>query len=125
MSEFDNENVEVVYGQETTGPIQPQKKGFGIASLVLGITSIVPGCCCSYIGIVLGILAVVFAILFLNANKGQLVGKGMAMAGLILGIVGVLVCTVLLIIGIANVASGDYENFVQDFVNSIEDSVEE
>lgn len=125
MDEYNNQNVEVVYGEAAVEPLKPQKKGFAIASLVLGITSIIPGCCCSWIGVILGILAIVFAILFLNANKGALVSKGMAIAGLILGAVGILVCTILLIIGIANVASGGYQDMIDEITNGIEQGLDQ
>lgn len=119
MNEFNDQNVEV-YGEVAVEPILPQKKGFAIASLVLGITAIVPGCCCSYIGIILGILAIVFAILFMNANKDIVVSKGMAIAGLILGVVAVIICTVLLIIGFSSMSSGGYQDMIDQITNSIE-----
>ena len=74
-------------------PIPPQTagqtNGFAIASLVLGILSIIPGV---YIGgLVMGILAIVFsrmATTRINAAPGRLNGQGLAIAGLITGIVG-------------------------------------
>lgn len=104
MSEFnDDQNKEVIETYvDTNQEIDPiKKKGFSIASLVLGITGIVPGCCCTYIGIILGILAVVFGILFLRENKNLVDGKGLAIAGIVLGAIAVVLNIVLIIIGVA------------------------
>lgn len=66
-------------------------KGFAIASLCLGIASVVFCCCCCclyYVAIITSILAIVFACLARSANNGKM--PGMAIAGLILGIIGIL-----------------------------------
>ena len=84
---------------------QPKKKnGFSIASLVLGIVSLVGCCCCcgEILGtIVMGVaavLAIVFAFLSKKENGGKMDGK--AIAGLVLGIVA-LVFLVLFLIFVA------------------------
>ncbi|MET9697560.1 DUF4190 domain-containing protein [Streptomyces sp. NPDC006529] len=65
------------------------RNGFGITALVLGILAVV-GCVTSVFAIVLGILAVVFGVLGRQrAARGEANNAGMALAGLILGIVGV------------------------------------
>ncbi|PKM95439.1 MAG: hypothetical protein CVU84_05065 [Firmicutes bacterium HGW-Firmicutes-1] len=123
MSEFnDQENEQVVETYVDVTPDTPviNKKGFGIASLVLGITAFFPGCCCTVVGmIILGALAIVFAILFLNANKDLTVGKGMAKAGFILGIIAIVLAIILTIISIALPSFDykyDYENYFEDFL---------
>ena len=58
-----------------------ETKGFSIASMVLGIVSLVL-CCFIYISLPCAILAVIFGIV--GMKKG---GKGMGIAGLVLGIV--------------------------------------
>ena len=81
-----------------------QKNGFAIASLVLGIVSLVGCCCCctEVLGmIVMGVsavLAIVFAFLS-KKNEGKL--NGMAIAGLVLGIISivVLLCFIVAIVG--------------------------
>lgn len=83
------------YGAPQPGmPGMPQKtSGMAIASLVTGILSIFP--CCS-IGI-LGVLGIVFGILArknIEASNGTEKGLGLARAGLICGVVG-LVLTVI------------------------------
>lgn len=62
-----------------------EKKGFCIASLVLGIVALV-FFCLWYISIPCGILAIIFGILGIKT-----VNKGMAIAGLITGCIGLIV----------------------------------
>lgn len=72
---------------ETVVEQPKQTNSLAIVSLVLGIISIVLGCCGSWIAIVLGIGGIVCAVM---ANKQ---GKtGMAKAGLICSIVGIVAC---------------------------------
>lgn len=62
--------------------------GFAIASLILGIFSILLGWV-PFFGWILVILAIVFGILALiNIDKGLNSGRGLAIAGLILGVIG-------------------------------------
>lgn len=65
----------------TNTPVE--KKGMSIASLVLGIVSVVLFCI-SYVSIPCAILAIIFGVL--GKKKG---GTGMAKAGLILGIIAI------------------------------------
>lgn len=60
-----------------------EKKGLSIASMVLGIISVVLFCF-AYISIPCSILAIIFG--FVGKNKG---GKGMAIAGIVLGIIAI------------------------------------
>ena len=74
-------------------PAKPETVGFFIASMVLGICSIFPF---YVIGIVLGVLAIIFWVI--GNKKLQenplLKGKGMGMAGLVCGIIGAVICVV-------------------------------
>lgn len=67
------------------------RNGFGITALVLGILAIV--LCWSAIGgIVLGALAIIFAILGMRrASQGVATNRGMSIAGLVTGIIGLIV----------------------------------
>ena len=70
-------------------PSPPPRKtcGLAIASLVLGIVSVPMMCCCGA-GLVAAILAIVFghlAIGQIRRSEGRLDGKGMAVAGLVVG----------------------------------------
>ena len=81
------------------------KNGYAIASLVLGIVSILSCCCCCSSGLglifmgVSAILAIVFAFLSKKNNDGKMDAK--AIAGLVLGIVTVVVllCFAVAIVG--------------------------
>lgn len=85
---FGNNNAEQpLYEQSNDfrNEITPPSKGYSIASLVLGIIGIV--CCCSYvIGGTCAVLALVFAVL---SHKKFGLFDGMALAGLILSIIGI------------------------------------
>lgn len=84
------------YGQQPYGQYTPYgtpgrhlSNGLGVTALVLGITSIFPGL--YFIGLLLGPLAVIFAILGRKrVKRGEADNGGMATAGLITGIVGTL-----------------------------------
>ena len=67
-------------------PEEKKNNGYNIASLVLGILSIV--CCCFYgiLSIILGVLAIVFFVI----SKKQDTSNGMALAGLICAIFGII-----------------------------------
>jgi len=89
---------ENVATQTTTTAVPTEKKGFSIASMVLGIVAVV--CCCIwYISIPCAILAIIFAIV--GKKKG---GRGMATAGLILGIIAIVLYVLLIILGIGAMA---------------------
>lgn len=63
-------------------PAEPEKKGMSIASLVLGICGVL-GCCSPIVGIICGILAIVFGV----KGKQQNPDSTQAKVGFILGIV--------------------------------------
>jgi len=89
-------------------PAAPQQpKGFAVTSLCTGIVGLalawVP-----FVGIILGIIATVFGgIAIRNANAGKTGGKGMAIAGLVTGVLAVALFATLLVIGLAS-AAGTY-----------------
>ena len=76
-----------------TKEVKKKSKGFSIASMVLGIISLVL-LCIWYISLPCSILAIIFSIV--GMKKG---GKGMAIAGLVTGIVAI--CLYVLIFGLA------------------------
>lgn len=92
--------------------------GFSIASLVLGILSIV--CCCAwYISGIFGILGLVFSIIVLVKKKP---GKGMAIAGLICSAIGIIMAVILLIMVFVvgtSMTADDYSKII-DQINSME-----
>ncbi|MFD9792403.1 DUF4190 domain-containing protein [Streptomyces sp. NPDC059070] len=65
--------------------------GFGTTALVLGIISVVLFCLWG-LGIILGILALIFGFLGRGrAKRGEATNGGQALAGIILGVVGIVV----------------------------------
>jgi len=74
-------------------PAYQEKNNMATASLVMGILSLCSICCCMLLGIVFGVLGIIFAIM---SKKGDRM-DGQAKAGLILSIIGIAV-TVLIII---------------------------
>ena len=77
----------------------PKKNGYATAALVLGIIATVLGCCCYCCFMVipiLSILAIVFAVLSKKNSDGVMSGK--AKAGMILGIIALVLFVVYLII---------------------------
>ena len=69
--------------------------GFDIASMVCGILSLI--CCCfSLFSLVLGVAAVVLGIVCLS---GKYEGKGMAIAGIITGGIGIFIWVIFILIG--------------------------
>lgn len=87
-----------------------QNNGLSIASLVLGIVGIV-ACCIPLIGIPVNVTGLILGIV--GMKKG---GKGMAIAGIIL-------CSIFLVLTIANSALGVYINMnyrdAYDFLDSL------
>lgn len=77
-----------------------ESKGFGIASLVCGILSIVFVLIQPLVGIVLGILGIIFAVI---QNKKQ--KTGISTAGLILSIIGLILSIIILIVAVLFIRS--------------------
>jgi RsiW-degrading membrane proteinase PrsW (M82 family) len=92
--------------------------GLAIASLVLGIISVLFSCFWP-LAIVCGVLAVVFGFIGINkSKKGEAGGKSMALAGVITGGIGILL-SVLLVAGLVAVTTlGVKVNNVFSSVNS-------
>jgi hypothetical protein len=82
-------------GQPAWGGPAPAN-GLGTAAMVLGIVAVV-GFCLYGVNIILGILALIFGIIGLGrAKRGEATNRGMAIAGIILGSVGVVLGSVIL-----------------------------
>ena len=89
--------------QQTKKVEEPKKdrKGFCIASMVLGIIALVLFCV-FYISIPCAILAIIFGILGIKST-----GKGMAVAGLVTGSIGLIVSIAIIVFAfIFGVAAG-------------------
>ncbi len=72
-------------------PVQKNRNGFAIASLVLGILSIVLSCLW-FISIPCGILAIIFGGLGMKSEK-----RGLAIAGIVTGIIGTIALIIILV----------------------------
>lgn len=69
--------------------------GLAIASMVIGILTIFPGVLFSLLNIPGCILAIVFGLVSLKSTR-----RGMAMAGLIMGTIGLILSVLLFILGV-------------------------
>lgn len=91
-----------------------ESKGMAIASMVCGIVSIVI-CCCEYVSIPLGIIAVVLGVLSIKKGEG---GRGMAIAGIVCGGVSlafILVCEILVRSGVIETDPTQWEEFLEKY----------
>lgn len=114
---WNNAGYQNVNGQQSSNSTF-SPSGFAIASLVLGILSIV--CCCAwYISGIFAILGIVFSIIVLTKNKP---GRGMAIAGLVCSAIGIIIAVVMLVMVLAvgtSFSTDDYKKII-DNLNSME-----
>jgi hypothetical protein len=82
----------------TEQPPSTNRKGFAIASLIVGILGILV-CCLAWVAIIPGALAVIFGILGLKSDK-----KGVAIAGIICGVLALLLGIVMTTVGLMVIA---------------------
>lgn len=120
VSNTENTKKEATQEKVTETP-KKEKKGFCIASMILGIVALV-FFCIWYISIPCGILAIIFGILGVKT-----INKGMAIAGLITGSIGLVISSLILItlfmfgfaIGISetldDVGNGHYRNYYNKY----------
>lgn len=96
--------------------------GFGIASMVCGIISIVGLCAC--VGPLMGILAIVFGVIQLNRTKRN---RELSITGIITGAIGILLSLLILIIIVINVKvisdSPNMNNIYDEIYNEIYDDL--
>lgn len=112
MSNFENPFASPGYvpkDKPSMSPSQPVS-GLGIASLVTGVLALltaVPGCCCSPLFLLsglLGLVAVVLGIFGLQeCNRGEKSGKGLAIAGLSCGGVALVLSVLLMILSVLGI----------------------
>ncbi|XID92021.1 DUF4190 domain-containing protein [Paenibacillaceae bacterium WGS1546] len=109
---YDSQRYE--YSPLPNPPYSPPKtNGKSIAALVLGILAIV----LPYIGFLVGIVAIIFASISLKEIKrsGEQ-GRGMAIAGLVCGIVGTAIyAVIILLVFLAAAAFYDYSSTYSTF----------
>ncbi|MEV8052959.1 MULTISPECIES: DUF4190 domain-containing protein [Streptomyces] len=99
------------YGAPYGAPEPARSNGFAVTALVLGLIA------CLFFwtvfgGFLFGLLALIFGILgTLRARQGRAPRKGMAIAGLVLGVLGLIGSVVVLIFAISVVDSDAYKDF--------------
>ena len=84
--------------------------GMATAALVLGILALVT-CWTVVGGVLLGLLAIIFGVVGLRrANRGLALGRGRAISGIILGVLGILVAGLLIAVGVSLLNSDEVKN---------------
>lgn len=105
MEEFydkTNESAEGLSPKESVTPERPKTMAYSVASLLLALMSI--GCCCMWqISVLLGALAIVFAVLS-RRHLGYF--DSMAVVGLIVGIVGTVFGAFVMVVDLLSVTEG-------------------
>jgi hypothetical protein len=89
----------------------PKNNGKAVASLIIGITSVVLGLCCGFLGLV-GIVGVFLgrtAQKEIVTSNGALTGAGMAKAGVVLGIIGAVLAVIMTIVNIWFMQAGYFD----------------
>lgn len=66
----------------------PENNGFAIASLVLGILSLLMFCCCGFVLGIPGVICGQIARVQIGESEGRQTGDGLALAGLIISCIG-------------------------------------
>lgn len=90
-----------------------EKKGVGlaVASMVLGIISLLLGCCFGYITIPAAIIAVILAAVSMSKKMG---GKGMAITGLVTSIISLIPAAIVAISGTSLLALGSMSSVLDE-----------
>jgi hypothetical protein len=86
----------------------------GVLALIFGILGLVLSLCCWPVGLLFDIAAGALGFVGLNrAKQGLASNRGMALAGVILGVVGLLIAIVLAILQVSG-ALGSFSQWLQD-----------
>lgn len=125
--DFNNQNYDQNYNQNNQSynefnggnmnfaPQQPAKDpghGLAIASLVLGIISIL-SCCCVYLSVLVGVVGVVLAIVSKSKSYSGTM-ETMAKVGMTLSIIGVVLSVGYIILGVVMMQSPLYQETYQE-----------
>lgn len=108
---MDSENDYEKYGMPD--PFKKKKNSMGIASLVIGILSVV-SFCCWYFSIVLGIAAIALGIVSIIQKEDT---KGFAIGGIVLGAMGVILSIAICITIFYMAQTGMLQDLLQDLYN--------
>ena len=91
---------------------QPAKNTLGIVSMIMGIISIVLGCCCYSLSICLSLAAIICGIVSLKKKEAT---KGFAIAGIITGAVGMIVCIMFVAFEVYLRQTGIYDELLKQY----------
>lgn len=96
--------------------IEMRSAGMSVASMILGILGLIM-CCCIYPAIIFGSLALIFALL---SRGGEMTMNSYAKAGMVLGIIGIVLGILLLIYAFVTVLTefGGIEGYI-DYIEDI------
>ena len=114
---MDSNDFNYDYNKSNNQSGEPNTDAFAIASLCCGIFS-VPCLCCTYLAIIFGVLAIVFAIIS-KKRSGRLVG--VAIAGMTIGIVTAILGILLTIVGIYLMQTPEYQQMYEDIFKQYRD----
>lgn len=90
-------------------PVASPKNGLGTASLVLGILAILGAV--FFIGLLFGVIGLVFGFIGRSRfKKGEATNGGVALAGIITSVVGILIGAAVVVFTVILVNSDDFEN---------------
>lgn len=103
------------YSTPNTPLTNNNNNSMGIASLILGICSIAI-CCCYGVGAIPAIIGLILGILQNKKNA-----NGIATAGIVLGIIGILLNAVYLIYMVVFLSDGGLQEFIDEFSSSYPD----
>lgn len=129
-NDYNQNSSSVFYTNQNYEEIPEEGKGFSVASIILSILSLL--CCCvPGFGLMIGILGLIFGILGVKKQNNPL--SGLAIAGIIVSIIGILVGIYYLIYFIIVLLATDMEaarnvdlsdpNSVRDYVERMEREV--
>lgn len=93
-------NQQPVYAASAQ-PEAPKSKGLAVASMVLGIVALVFSCCLPVVTFICALVGVILGAVSLAKKKG---GKGMAIAGLVCCIIGLVPAVIITVTGTALLA---------------------
>lgn len=112
--------AEPVYHQQYNNYSQEESQGFGIASMICGILALVT-CCCWCPCAPLAVVSIVLGII--QISKGT--AKGMSIAGIVCSAIGLVMMIVFIVAGIFMNSSGEYQNFLHEYNDILEDLQED
>lgn len=93
-------------------PGENRSKTKEILALVFGILAILISCCCTYLGIGLGIVGIIMAVLSKNDNCGKM--PGMALAGIICSGLAIAISVVSIILILTGVVTVDFSSYLNN-----------